>query len=366
MRRRRAIAVLAIAALAWLAPSPTVLGGPAADQIALLEARLSALETRVAALEGDAPSPTSSPLPTSSPSATPSPVLATPSPSASQSPSPSSSATTCPTNLQSAIDATPAGGTLDVTGCSFTGSFAIRRAITLAGARFVDSAWTLQVSASDVVLRDLTFERQRETSIRLTGAGTGPVLIERVRIVQTVNVGSGYSPISGACPGCRMHDITIRDSFVDQGPDGIAWGGLEVWDTDRLVIERNTLAGSGFALVSIPRSDGAVVRNNTFRLTQALWGIEAADVDDVVITGNTATGPNRYQRDGMAFVQLHPGSGQVLRARITNNAIADLWALVNAAGAGHTITDNCLTRIVKVFAYSFAGAVTLERNGPCA
>jgi len=318
-----------------------------ADQttrIAALETRVAALEARLAALV--APTATTAPSPT---------TAQTPPPSAAP----------CPTSLQAAIDATPAGGTLDVTGCTFTGSFRISRSIELAGARFLDSAWTLVVRASGVVLRDLVFERQRETSIRFEGAGTSAT-VERVRIVQTVDTGSTYSPISGACPGCRMRDITIRDSWIDQGPDGIAHGGIEVWDTDRLVIERNELRGAGFALVSVPRSDGAIVRDNRFVLTDALWGIEAADVDNVVVSGNIVTGPNRYQRDGMAFVQLHPGSGQVLRASITRNTVSDVWALLNAAGSDHVITDNCTAGLTKLYAYSFSGLVTIARNGPCA
>ena len=159
--------------------------------------------------------------------------------------------------------------------------------------------------------------------------------------------------------------LTIRNNMIDQGPSGVAWFGVEVWDNIGLVIEGNTLKGAS-ALVSIPRSNGAIVRNNRFDMTQAYWGIELADVDDAQVYGNTVWGNSgSIGPDGRAFVQLHPGSGTVLRNTIRNNTVSRYWALVNAAGSGHTITNNCTTDVTKVYAYSFTGPVTIAGNGGC-
>ena len=131
------------------------------------------------------------------------------------------------------------------------------------------------------------------------------------------------------------------------------------------MIEGNLLKGSS-ALVSIPRSDGAIVRNNQFDMTQAFWGIELADVDDAQVYGNTVWGTSgSIGPDGRAFVQMHPGSGTVLRNTVRNNTVRKYWALVNAAGSGHTITNNCLNEVTKVAAFSFTGATTISGNGPC-
>jgi len=118
--------------------------------------------------------------------------------------------------------------------------------------------------------------------------------------------------------------------------------------------------------VSIPRSDGAIVRNNQFDMTQDYWGIELADVDDAQVYGNNVWGNSAtIGPDGRAFVQLHPGSGTVLRDTIRNNTISRYWAVVNTAGSGHTIANNCTNGITKLYAYSFTGPVTITGNGSC-
>ena len=149
--------------------------------------------------------------------------------------------------------------------------------------------------------------------------------------------------------------LTIRNNTIDQGPGGVAWFGVEVWDNVGLIIEGNLLKGSS-ALVSIPRSDGAIVRNNQFDMTQAFWGIELADVDDAQVYGNTVWGnTGSIGGDGRAFVQMHPGSGTANRNTIRNNTVSRYWAVANAAGSGHTITNNCLTDVNHLYNYSFSG-----------
>jgi hypothetical protein len=101
-------------------------------------------------------------------------------------------------------------------------------------------------------------------------------------------------------------------------------------------------------------------------MTEAYWGIELADVDDAQVYGNNVWGNSAtIGPDGRAFVQLHPGSGTVLRNVIRNNTISKYWALVNAAGSGHTIANNCTNGITKLYAYTFSGPVTISGNATC-
>ena len=101
-------------------------------------------------------------------------------------------------------------------------------------------------------------------------------------------------------------------------------------------------------------------------MTQAFWGIELADVDDAQVYGNTVWGTSgSIGGESRAFVQMHPGSGTANRNTIRNNSITKYWAVVNAAGSGHVITNNCLTEVNHLYNYQFTGPVTISGNGPC-
>ena len=122
--------------------------------------------------------------------------------------------------------------------------------------------------------------------------------IEGNAITQTIQTGHGYSPIAGQGFGQGTNrNLVIRGNTIDQGPSGVAWFGIEVWDNVGLIIENNSLKGAS-ALASIPRSDGAIVRNNRFDMTQAYWGIELSDVSDAQVYGNTVWGNSGSVRPG--------------------------------------------------------------------
>jgi hypothetical protein len=193
------------------------------------------------------------------------------------------------------------------------------------------------------------------------------MLIQGNTITQTVKGASGYSPISGNGPGGTNRNLVIRGNTIDQGPAGVAHFGIEVWDNTGLVIESNTLKGAS-ALISIPRSDGAIIRGNTFDLTQAFWGVEIADADNVQVLDNVGAGNSSTGSMWRAFVQLHPGSGTVNGTVIKGNRLTNFPALVNAPPAptaGSIVTDNCLASVGRVFWGAWGGTVTLARNGPC-
>jgi len=296
----------------------------------------------------------------------------------------------CATPLSTLISNAPAGSTLNLGSCTYTTAVNLGKSIALLGGTFqiAPGSTAINVSADDVTIdgstfrgggntiqinqhdrtkiRNSTFTGMTETSIRINGPSADDTLIEGNTITQTIQTGHGYSPIAGQGFGQGTNrNLVIRGNTIDQGPSGVAWFGIEVWDNVGLIIENNSLKGAS-ALASIPRSDGAIVRNNRFDMTQAYWGIELSDVSDAQVYGNTVWGNSgSIGPDGRAFVQMHPGSGTVERNVVRNNTVSRYWALVNAAGSGHTITDNCMADVTKLYAYSFSGPVTLARNGAC-
>ena len=296
----------------------------------------------------------------------------------------------CGTGLQAVLDAAPAGATVDLGTCVYTEPVDVRKPVTILHGtiRVPGGTTAIDVNADDVTIDSTTFEgggftirihgRDRtrivrstftgmtETSIDLEGPGVDDTLIEGNTIVQTIPNGDGYSPISGDGPGGTNRNLVIRGNTIDQGGEGVAWFGVEVWDNTGLVIEGNKLRGMK-TLVSIPRSDGAIVRGNTFDFTaKAYWGIELSDIHDAQVVDNTVLGAGAsIGLDGRAFVQLEDGDGTVERITIEGNHVSDLWSLVNAAGSGHVIRNNCLMDVRKLYTYEFAGPVTIEDNGPC-
>ena len=280
---------------------------------------------------------------------------------------------------------------MDLGACVYTDPVDIRTPVTILNGtiRVPGGTTAINVNADDVTIDSTTFEgggftirvhgRDRtrilrssftgmtETSIDLEGPSVDDTLIEGNTIVQAIPHGAGYSPISGDGPGGTNRNLVIRGNRIDQGGEGAAWFGVEVWDNTGLVIEGNVLRGMK-TLVSIPRSDGAIVRGNTFDFrAKAYWGIELSDVSDARIVDNTVLGAGgSIGLDGRAFVQLEAGAGTVERITIEGNNVSNLWSLVNASGSGHIIRNNCLTDVTKLYTYEFAGPVTIADNGPCA
>lgn len=382
MIRRLAIVLIA---LALVVPIVSTQAGPAADQIALLEGRIASLEQRVALLEArpPAPSPIASPGPTAPPLPTPTPV-----PSTAPGPTPLPTPPVCGTSLQSLVDAVPAGGSIDLGSCVYTTGLNVGKPVTILrgtiktggtavtvrandvtidSTTFIGGAQTITVAADRTKILRSSFAGMTESSIRLL-PGADDTVIDGNTITQTVKTAHGYSPIAGNDGNGGVgtfKNVTIRNNVIDQGPSGVAWFGIEVWGASGFLIENNQLRGAS-ALMSIPRSDGAIIRGNNFDMSAAFYGIELADVDNAQVLDNVVTGPGAtVGPDGRAFVQLQPGSGTVIGIQIKGNRVSNLWALLNAAGSGHVITGNCLNGVGKLYAYSFSGPVTLASNGPC-
>lgn len=320
------------------------------------------------------------------PSASPSPV-----PSASTAPTPSGTPVACGASAQSLVDATPAGGTIDLGACVYAAALNVTKPITILRGTIKVGGTAIAIRANDVTLDSMSFvggsqvvqifgvDRTKilrnsftmmtESSIRLQ-PGSDDTLVEGNTIKQTVVTAHGYSPVSandnGAGAGA-FKTLTVRGNSIDQGPNGVGWFGVEVWGVSGLIIETNQFKGVG-PHISIPRSDGAIIRNNTFDLSSSFWGMELADIENAQVLNNTAsaTGTIDMNATWRALVQLHPGSGAVLNITISGNKLTNYPALVNAAGSGHTITNNCLINVGRLNWGSFTGANKLvSNNGPC-
>lgn len=335
-------------------------------------------------------------IPAPSPSGQPSPSVSIP-PSASPPVVPSASPTNppvptaCGSSAQAVLDATPSGGTVDFGSCIYNGAtLAFNKPITALRGIFKFTTFnTVSIRSNDVTIDGATFEGggdtikiygvdrtkilnstftgMSSTSIRLLAVGTDDTLIQGNTITQSLVNGTGYSPIAANDGGAGVgtfKNLTVRNNTIDQGGTNVGWFGVEVWGVAGLLIEGNTFRGRG-PQISIPRSDGAIVQKNAFDLSKTFWVIELADIDNVQVLDNVATGVASGSSQFKAFLQINKGSGTANNFKVTGNKLTNYDAFVNAGGQGHVITDNCLINVGRFNWDSWAGPVTIARNGPC-
>jgi len=355
VRRFGALAGLVTLAVVGLASAtPAVAHHRDADQtarIAALEARVTALEARVTALEA----PDATPVPSASPGSSTAP-------------------TASPMPLAAGVVSSP--GVYSLGGRTVRDVTVRADDVTITGPGRIDFLRIEGVART--VVRDVDLGAGNETPIVLRPSADGtPVrdlVIEDVRILQSGEPanGIGYSAVSTGPDGPQPHErVTLRRLTIDTR--GVGWGGIEVWNTRGLVIEDSTFTGgcrteAGIcSFVSPPRSDGVIVRRNTFDFRAGgWWGVELADVDDAQVIDNIVLGPDLARQRPFAVVEINPGSGTSDRAFVARNRVTGVWNFVNANGQGHVITDNCLTDVGSFSQYGpWTGPVTIERNGPC-
>ena len=358
-------------------PSPTPTPAPTATASSAPTFALTPAAPAVAPVSTQGPSPT--PLATPTPGATPTP------------------AASCPSNLQGAIDATPTGGNLNVTGCTFIGSVTINRPMTIIGptiSRPASGAWQhyiawvasddvsligwnvtggsmgIAVSGRDRVrVADSRFRNLYGSALIVWGDGRGSddVVLERNDIVQSL--GYHVSPImsrgsENACDGgIYNRRLVVRGNSMDQGKTPTGWFGIELKCTPDALIEGNELR-NGEVLVSLPESPRAIIRNNTFHTGNGVyWSIEIPNADDVQVYGNTARNANSSGNYG-SLATIITGSD---RAIVRNNTVDRLYWLVQWSGADNAVTDNCGTWQTPRQDH-YGGTLTghtWERNGPC-
>lgn len=361
--------VLVIADLPATSPSPSI--------------SLSPTESPVVTLP-PSPSPSPTPIPP-----TPTPVPPSPTPPPAPTPQP------CGTALQPLIDAAPTGGTLDLSNCVYANANAkatITKAITIkrgvikpnsTGAVNINAndvtfdgtsfdggpGWTVRINGADrTKILNASFQNTTETPLQLVGPGIDTVLIQGT----TFKISGPYSAVS--CDdnlpfGQDFKNVTFRGITLDNGTNGNNWFGIECWGVQNLLIEGSSFKG-GQVHISIPRSDGAIIQNNTFDLTKVTWAaIELADIDNTKVINNIAFGPP-VGGGGMwnAFLQNHQGGGAFRNNLVEGNRLTNFPALFNAAEqnvSGNIVRNNCLINVTRMNWGNASIGYTLTNNGPC-
>lgn len=268
-------------------------------------------------------------------------------------PPPPPPAWTWPT-LQAAIDATPAGGTLDATGRTFNERVRIARVMTLVGGT-VDGVGlgvplqqgVLTVAASDVVLRGVratgsdgagldisrvsrvsvigcTMDGNRQEGYHVTGAAD--LLFEGCTISGN-NAAMSVDPLweAGGGKATNSQRLTFRDCTVSGN------GGPGIWfdiNGDDVVVEgctvhHNTHAGIMFEISRGARISGNALWENGWRDGRG-WGwpssILVSTATDAVVEGNDVA----WSPVGIAVVSQRRADYTAAQTgnRVTGNRVA--------------------------------------------
>ena len=115
--------------------------------------------------------------------------------------------------------------------------------------------------------------------------------------------------------------------------------------------------------MTVPETDNAVIRNNTFDLRGSpYWGIEIANAYDVIVERNTFIGGGTSAGDHA--VSLNSGS---LRTTARYNTVRDLRTFFDVSGDWHSVTDNCFSNVAYEYEYRSSGGsnIVFARNGAC-
>jgi hypothetical protein len=203
-------------------------------------------------------------------------------------------------------------------------------------------------------------------SIWSEGVGADKTLIYKNAISQSAT--NQVSPItsrgneSGSRGGVQNLGTSIRYNWINQGVGNVGWFGIELKQSKGALIEHNTIKG-GTVLVSLPESDNATIRYNTFDLRGTPhWGVEVANAYNVVIDRNTFVGDGPTGVD--YAITLNSGS---LRTYARYNKAIRLRTFFAIAGDGHRVTDNCYTSIAHIqeFALNGGSNIVFARNRRC-
>lgn len=210
-----------------------------------------------------------------------------------------------------------------------------------------------------------TFSGLIGTAIFVWGDGRGAdgVTIEQNSITQ--DQARRASPVSsrGSDDGSVMNtNLIVRENMIDQGTAETGWFGIELKATPGAVVEANEVRG-GSVLISLPDSDGIVVRGNLLDMRGSPhWGVEIASSDGVQVVDNEFQGRGRDA--GQTAVSMNSGSRGAL---IQGNRVTAVSTLVDLTGDAHRVIANCLVDVARQFDYrrSAGRNLVFEDNGAC-
>jgi hypothetical protein len=243
------------------------------------------------------------------------------------------------------------GGTSSRTGVDrWTASVEIRADdVTVQSVRFFGGGTGIGVYGKDRSrILSNSFKRLLGSAVSIWSEGVGAdrTLIRGNVIVQTRT--HQVSPITsrgnegGGHGGVQNTGTVIYRNVIDQGPGDVGWFGIELKQSKGSVVESNTIKG-GIVLMSIPETDNARIRYNTFDLRgTAHWGIEVGNAYDSVIDKNNFFGDGPGGVD--YAISLNSGS---LRTLARSNTASNIRTFFAIAGDGHRVMDNCLRSSVQ-------------------
>jgi parallel beta-helix repeat protein len=255
--------------------------------------------------------------------------------------SPQAFAQACQT-LQSQVDATPSGGTLNALPCTYRETVTISRPITLDGhgkavidGDNVRNRW-LWIAADHVTIRGFRM-RNASTASQEGAIGTQPgigwLLIDRNDLGSTANgeqIGIG-----------QTHDSQITNNDIHDG----GMSGIGTYLNQRLVVQGNHLHANNAAhtdpwfaaggIKAIGDTDLQIIDNEVdHNAGPGIW----CDIgcDRVLISGNTI----HDQPYNPIFYEIS-SHGEVSNNTISNSAGANVWGCIVVSSSGSTyVHDN--------------------------
>jgi hypothetical protein len=217
-------------------------------------------------------------------------------------------------------------------------------------------------------IRYNTFKKLSGSAVSIwsEGVGADDTVIYHNRISQTIT--SKVSPItsrgneSAGHGGVQNVHTVIYKNTIDQGAGDIGWFGIELKQSKKAVVQSNYIKG-GTVLLSLPETDNALIRYNTFDLRGSPhWAIEVGNAYDAVILKNKFIGDGPTGKDYAVILNTNP-----LRTIVRYNYATDIRTLFAIAGDGHRVLDNCLLRVLNIQEFALNGGpnIIFDRNGPC-
>ncbi len=164
----------------------------------------------------------------------------TPAPVPTATPTPAPTATPCGSSLQARVDATAPGGTLNLTGCSYSVGATVNKALTITGGtlRFPSGTTGLSITHNDVTIDGMTIIGTQYAHM----ANDYAILV----------LGSTASPLTG---------VVIRNSHISSsGKEGI-----EANHASGAIISNNTIEDVVYAGIIVFSATGGSISDNTVR-----------------------------------------------------------------------------------------------------
>lgn len=218
------------------------------------------------------PTPTPTPLPTPTPVATPTP---TPTPIATPTPTPVG----CPTSLQTAIDATPTGGTLNLGTCLLRSQATITRPMTIIGGiidgrdtagNVVRNYWLL-IDSNDVTIDGTEMRYANDEPLSRDGG---------------LRIFDGRSRIT--VKNCHLHHATYTPIAIGSG-NNVTVQNCDIHNGGALGVH----AGANGGGLNNKLLDNRIYDNNIEDRFSAEWesgGVKATVQTDMVMDGNEVYG----------------------------------------------------------------------------